>query len=143
MSEEYEIIHDTGAYGAVRLDVPDWLVALCGDSEYWKETFEALSGNPCKRRDEAIQQVQEIAHHGCDSGAFMPACEYWTAHQVMTGDAGGSAFDFLEEFQSDMGEPMDALRIKDGDSWRGFLSRLLCVAVELWCQNALSLLGVE
>jgi len=140
MIEEIEIEHEEDQHD---IDVPDWLIALCGDSEHWKETFEALSGDPSKRRDEAINEVQEIAHQGCDSGAFMPACEYWTAHHVMTGESGGSAFDFLEEFQSDMGEPMEALRIQDGDSWRGFLCRLLCVAVEIWCQNALSLLGVE
>ena len=138
--EEYEIEHEAEQQD---IEVPDWLIALCGDNDRLERMFEGLSEEPSKRRDAAINEVQEIAHHGCASGAFMPACEYWTAHQVMAGESGGSAFDFLEEFQSDMGEPMDALRIKEGDSWRGFLSRLLCVAVELWCQRALSSLEVD
>lgn len=90
-------------------DQPEWLLAMGGIND--------------------LAELQAIYQGGCASGAFMPACTYYTANAVMS-QFGDDVLEFIEVFA--------AIPDIDGCSWFGFASKVLSVAVEAWVSMRVS-----
>lgn len=100
-------------------DQPEWLLAMGGINN--------------------LAQLQDIYKYGCESGAFMPACKYHTAKEVMS-EYGGDVLEFI----SDCGDDL-TISFKEM-SWSQLASKFLCIAVEIWVRNRIcdyDLDGVE
>lgn len=83
-----------------------------------------------------IADIQAIQQGGCASGAYMPAVTYWQALETM-GKHGDDIVDYLDSYGLDCIVFDVAV-----ESWSGFASRLLSIAVEVWC-NQFDLDGVN
>ena len=76
-------------------------------------------------QDISPSDIAAINQGGCDSGAYMPAVEYYTAKKVMN-EYGDEILDFLQSVSGDLPEHADDI------SWDGLACFYLSRAVELW-----------
>ena len=70
--------------------------------------------------------VAAINQGGCDSGAYMPACEYYTAGQTMS-EHGDDVLQYLEDTTGELPIPPNDI------SWSQLACFYLSRAVETWC----------
>lgn len=92
------------------VDVPAWIKAYCMDGA-------SLVGT---------------ALHGCASGSYMPACEYYTASKTMF-EHGDRVHDFIID---ETGNSL-CLELASTHSWQEFCVEVLSTAVKIWCGKAL------
>jgi hypothetical protein len=90
---------------ALEIDVPEWV-----------------------DQDIASHQVASIIEGGCDSGAYMPAVEYFTAKEIMN-KYGDDVCAYIDENSCGVDIEIDLT------SWSNIAVKLLSTAVELWALN--------
>jgi len=93
-------------------------------------TVEALHDQPIWLPEPItdLATIHAIIQGGCASGAYMPAVTYYTASLTMH-QLGDEVLQYIE----DSGLPIPA--IAADESWTGYQSALLSMAVELWAAN--------
>lgn len=79
--------------------------------------------------DITINQIRSVTEGGCDSGAYMLACAYYSATETMK-EYGDDVVQYIE----DSGSEVPAF--KAGQSWVGYVCTVLSTAVEIWCSSA-------
>ena len=110
------------------------LKELHGDS--WGDVLIEMADTPPWIDPLTIADIRAIQYGGCASGAYMPAVTYWQALETM-GEHGDDIVDYLDSYGLDCIVFDVAV-----ESWSGFASRLLSIAVEVWC-NQFDLDGVN
>jgi hypothetical protein len=70
--------------------------------------------------------IAAVIQSGCDSGAYMPACEYYTAKQTMS-KHGDDVLQYLEDMTGELPTP------PRDTSWSQLACFYLSRAVELFC----------
>ena len=78
-----------------------------------------------------LATLSAIEHGGCESGAYMPAVEYWSARQTMN-QYGDDVLDYLFDIHGALP------KIDDQESWSGIAVHFLSKAVEAWASSVLS-----
>ena len=71
--------------------------------------------------------IAAVIQSGCDSGAYMPACEYYTANQTMS-KHGDDVLQYLEDMTGQLPTP------PRDTSWSQLACFYLSRAVELFCE---------
>ena len=70
--------------------------------------------------------IAAVIQGGCDSGAYMPACEYQTANKTMS-EHGDDVLQYLEDMTDELPTPPSDI------SWSQLACFYLSRAVELFC----------
>ena len=86
--------------------------------------------------DITLGTCSEVWYGGVNSGAYMPACEYYTAAKTMN-QWGDEVLDFLVERLDALPNPLDT------ESWSGMACHYLGCAVEVWALDVLDRLHDE
>jgi len=71
--------------------------------------------------------IAAVLQSGCDSGAYMPSCEYYTAAQTMSRH-GDAVLQYLEDMTGELPTPPSDI------SWSQLACFYLSRAVELHCE---------
>lgn len=106
----------------------------------WNTIGDHYGHSKCPRwisSDVDIDQLYEIALHGCSTGVYMPAITYHVARETMN-THGEDVMTFLRTAYADDVPQPDRV-----ETWGGIASYYLSLAVEAYASDVLTDLGVE